>query len=69
MILQLVETPEGLGNLEGKTESLGVGGRAKVMKIGRKGKERKQCMPLMCSVIWDNAISLRLGVLGFLGVP
>lgn len=29
MILQLVETPEGLGNLEGKTESLGVGGRAR----------------------------------------
>lgn len=25
MILQLVGIPEGLGNLEGKTESLGVG--------------------------------------------
>lgn len=37
------------------------------MKTGRKGKERKQCMPLMCSVIWDNVVSLRLGALGSQG--
>ena len=34
------------------------------MRIGRKGKERKQCMLLMSSVIWDNLISLSLGALG-----
>ena len=34
------------------------------MKTGRKGKERKQCMPLMSSVTWDNLISLSLDALG-----